>query len=120
MSQNDQTLPLDDAASIHATTAHGTTDDHTGAHTTSTDAAPASVPAVHLEPLHPRFGTIVWGCILLIVGGIAIFASRVDVSEATPAVIVWSVIGFGAALVLAAIVAAIVRAVRRPRGDAPR
>jgi hypothetical protein len=113
MSQNDQTLPLDLDDADGARGAAGAE----GAH----GATGAPVPTVSpLEPLHPRLGTIVWGCILLIVGSIAIFASRVDFSDATPAVIVWSVIGFGAALVLAAIVAAIVRAVRRPRGGGPR
>jgi amino acid transporter len=104
MSTNDQTLPLEIDDAEHAQGAEG-----------------ATVPTVPpLEPLRPRLGTIVWGCILLIVGGIAIFASQVDFSEATPAVIVWSVIGFGVALVLAAIVTAIVRAVRRPGGDTSR
>ena len=64
-------------------------------------------------PLKPRAGTIVWGSILLVVGFLAIFASQVDFGEVTPAVIVWTVIGFGAALVLAAIVTAIVKAASR-------
>jgi drug/metabolite transporter (DMT)-like permease len=102
---NDQTLPLD-------------LDDETGSE--RSDGAAAASTALPLEPLHPRLGTIIWGCILLIVGGIAIFASRVDFSDTTPAVIVWSVVAFGAALVLAAIVTAIVRAVRRPRADSGR
>jgi hypothetical protein len=108
---NDQTLPLDTA--LDETSAPVESREHTD----EPDAATAAATALPLEPLRARLGTIIWGCILLIVGGIAIFASRVDFSDATPAVIVWSVIGFGAALVLAAIVAAIVRAARRPRGE---
>jgi len=68
-----------------------------------------------LPPLKPRIGTIVWGGILLVVGFLAIFASQVDFAETTPAVVVWTVIGFGAVLVLAAIVTAIVRAATRER-----
>jgi len=66
-------------------------------------------------PLKPRIGTIVWGSILLVVGFLAIFASRVDFAAVTPTVVVWTVIGFGAALVLAAIVTAIVRAASRTK-----
>ena len=65
-------------------------------------------------PLTPRIGTIVWGSILLVVAFLAIFASQVDFGDVTPAVVVWSVIGFGSALVLAAIVTAIVKAARKP------
>ena len=68
-------------------------------------------------PLKPRVGTIVWGSILLVVGFLAIFASQVDFGEVTPAVVVWTVIGFGTVLVLAAIVTAIVRAATKTRGD---
>jgi len=68
-------------------------------------------------PLKPRIGTIVWGGILLVVGFLAIFASQVDFADATPAVVVWTVIGFGAVLVLAAIVTAIVRAATRERDE---
>ena len=66
-----------------------------------------------LAPLKPRIGTIVWGGILLIVGFLAIFASQVDFEDVTPTVIVWTVIGFGAVLVVAGIVTAIVRAATR-------
>ena len=66
-------------------------------------------------PLKPRIGTIVWGSILLVVAFLAIFASRVDFAAVTPTVVVWTVIGFGAALVLAAIVTAIVRAASRTK-----
>lgn len=77
-----------------------------------TDTTPTTQP-----PLKPRVGTIVWGSILLVVGFLAIFASRVDFAEVTPAVIVWSVIGLGTALVLAAIVTAIVRAASKASTD---
>ncbi|WP_411699359.1 hypothetical protein [Conyzicola sp.] len=80
------------------------TETHT---TTSTDPA----------PLKPRIGTIVWGSILLIVAAIAIFASQVDFGDATPAAIVWSVVGFGAVLVVAGIVTAIVRAARKDTNE---
>jgi hypothetical protein len=68
-------------------------------------------------PLKPRIGTIVWGGILLVVAFLAIFASQVDFADATPTVVVWTVIGFGAVLVLAAIVTAIVRAATRERDE---
>lgn len=72
-----------------------------------------NIEAQAVAPLKPRAGTIVWGSILLVVGFLAIFASQVDFGEVTPAVIVWTVIGFGSALVLAAIVTAIVKAAAR-------
>ncbi|GAB3605224.1 hypothetical protein GCM10027413_06330 [Conyzicola nivalis] len=70
-----------------------------------------------LAPLTPRIGTIVWGGILLVVAAIAIFASQVDFGDATPAAIVWSVVGFGAVLVVAGIIAAIVRAARKDKAE---
>lgn len=76
--------------------------DQTETTTTDTVDAPA--------PLKARAGTVVWGSILLVVGFLAIFASQVDFGEVTPSVVIWTVIGFGAALVLAAIVTAIARA----------
>ena len=56
----------------------------------------------------PWVGTIVWGAIL---AGIAVFAviAMSGVTLSTTAVL-WSVAGFGALLLLAAIVTAIVRA----------
>ena len=78
--------------------------------TDTTPSTESTTPA----PLRPRIGTIVWGSILLVVAFLAIFASQVDFGDVTPAVVVWSVIGFGAALVLAAIVTAIVKAARKP------
>ena len=75
--------------------------------------------AVPPAPLKPRIGTIVWGCILLVVAAIAIAASQVDFGDLTPTVIVWSVIGFGGILVVAGIVTAIVRAATRTTDDPP-
>lgn len=71
------------------------------------------------EPLKPRVGTIVWGSILLVVAAVAIIASQVDFGDITPTVIVWSVVGFGAVLVVAGIVTAIVRAVAGRADDSP-
>ena len=65
-----------------------------------------------LKPLTPRIGTIVWGSILLVVAAVAIAASQLDFGDVTPAVVVWSVVGFGAVLVVAGIATAIVRAAR--------
>ena len=75
----------------------------------------ATTETTTLAPLKPRIGTIVWGSILLVVGFLAIFASQVDFADVTPTVIVYTVIGFGAVLVVAAIVTAIVRAATRTR-----
>ncbi|MET4583043.1 O-antigen ligase [Conyzicola nivalis] len=83
-------------------------------HPVTTDTPPAP-----LAPLKPRIGTIVWGCILLVVAAIAIAASQVDFGDLTPTVIVWSIIGFGGILVVAGIVTAIVRAATRIKDDPP-
>jgi hypothetical protein len=63
-------------------------------------------------PLKPRVGTILWGFILLIVGTIAVLASRLDLGDFGPEVFVWSIVGLGAILVVAAIIAAVARAAR--------
>jgi len=76
------------------------------------DTTETTTPAA-AEPLKPRVGTIVWGSILLVVAAVTIVASRVDVGQATPEAVVWSVVAFGAVLVLAGIATAIVRAARR-------
>ena len=86
--------------------------------TEQTPTAHGAVPAP-LAPLKPRIGTIVWGCILLVVAAIAIAASQVDFGDLTPTVIVWSIIGFGGILVVAGIVTAIVRAATRITDDPP-
>lgn len=72
-----------------------------------------------LAPLKPRTGTIVWGCILLVVGVIAIVASQVDFGDLTPTVIVWSIVGFGGVLVVAGVVTAIVRSATRAKDSPP-
>ena len=77
-----------------------------------------TVPAP-LAPLKPRIGTIVWGCILLVVATIAIVASQMDFGDLAPNVIVWTVIGFGGVLVVAGVVTAIVRAATRIKDDPP-
>ncbi|HEY4267182.1 MAG TPA: hypothetical protein VGM94_03215 [Galbitalea sp.] len=68
---------------------------------------------------HVRVGTIVWGAILV---GIAVFAILVlTTGPLTGAAVLWSVVGFGALLLIAALVAAIVRAARggRSHGHPP-
>jgi predicted phage tail protein len=80
----------------------------------ATDAA-ATKPiasAAELPPLKPRAGTIVWGFLLLVVGAIAILFSQFDVGSLGAEVFVWSVVGFGAALVLAALITAVAKAAR--------
>jgi len=72
-----------------------------------------------LPPLKPRIGTIVWGCILLVVAAVAIAASQTDFGDLAPSVIVWSIIGFGGLLVVAGVVTAIVRAATRSKDDPP-
>ncbi|MEJ1229803.1 MAG: hypothetical protein WDM88_02830 [Galbitalea sp.] len=68
-----------------------------------------------------RIGTIVWGAILV---GIAVFALIALLGgPLSPTAVLWSVVGFGAALLIAAVVAAIVRAARealaKPATGAP-
>jgi hypothetical protein len=61
-------------------------------------------------PRRVRVGTIVWGAILV---AVAIFAILVlFFGPLGPGAILWTVIGFGSILVLGAIAAGIVRAVR--------
>jgi len=80
------------------------------------DTTETTTPAA-VEPLKPRIGTIVWGSILLVVAAVTVFASRVDVGEATPEAVVWSIVAFGAVLVLAGIATAVVRAARNDRAQ---
>ncbi|GAB2453678.1 fatty acid desaturase [Conyzicola lurida] len=85
---------------------------------TENETQPVEIPdaaADAQQPLKPRIGTIVWGSILLVVAAIAIFAAQVDLGELTPTVIVWSVVGFGAVLVIVGLVAGIVRAATKER-----
>jgi len=83
---------------------------------TDTTTTRSTVPA-STEPLKPRAGTIVWGSILLVVAVVTIVASQLDLGGATPEAVVWSVVAFGAVLVLAGIVTAIVRATRSGRTE---
>ena len=57
-----------------------------------------------------RIGTIVWGAILVASAVLAVFA--LAGGSVGPAAVLWSVIGFGGLLVLAAIVTAVLRAAR--------
>jgi multisubunit Na+/H+ antiporter MnhB subunit len=60
-----------------------------------------------------RVGTIVWGAILV---GVAVFSLLIILNgPLTAAGALWSIVGFGAALVLVAIVASIVRTARKPK-----
>ena len=60
-----------------------------------------------------RIGTIVWGAILV---GVAVFSLLIILTGPLSAAAgLWSVIGFGAALVLVAVAAGTVRAARKPK-----
>ncbi|WP_165067840.1 BCD family MFS transporter [Marisediminicola senii] len=69
------------------------------------------------EPLRPRATTIVWGIILLIVAALAFTVSTIDPEFITAEVTVWAVVGFGALLVVAGAIGAVVRAARRRESD---
>ncbi|MDQ1544599.1 MAG: hypothetical protein QOK08_2237 [Actinomycetota bacterium] len=59
----------------------------------------------------PRIRTIVWGAILV---GIAVFSIlAIFAGPLGPAAVLWSIVGFGGLLVIAAVLAVIVRAARR-------
>jgi uncharacterized membrane protein len=64
----------------------------------------------------PRIRTIVWGAILVgiaVISILAIFAGPLG-----SAAVLWSIVGFGGLLVIAALLAVIVRAARRaPRAE---
>jgi predicted lysophospholipase L1 biosynthesis ABC-type transport system permease subunit len=65
----------------------------------------------------PRIGTIVWGAILAGVAALALILILGGPLSSTA--ILWSVVGFGAVLVLAAVAAGVVRAARnRPVAEA--
>jgi hypothetical protein len=57
-----------------------------------------------------RVGTIVWGAILVAVAVFAFLAAQFGIGPSGPAALLWTIVGFGALLVVAAIVTAIVRA----------
>jgi hypothetical protein len=80
---------------------------------TSTRTLPVPVTSQRTPRKHARVGTIVWGAILV---GIAVFAILILTSgPLTPTALLWSVVGFGALLLVAALIAAIVRAARGSR-----
>lgn len=62
----------------------------------------------------PRFGTIVWGIILLVIAAIAFTSSRLGLSFATPTGIVWTVVGIGALVIVAGIIGAATQLARQP------
>ena len=53
--------------------------------------------------------SVVWGVIVLVIAGIAWTGSVADLREVTGAGIVWTVIGIGAVLIVAAVIGALVR-----------
>jgi hypothetical protein len=60
--------------------------------------------------LRARVSTIIWGAILV---GIAVFAIVVLLGGSLgPTSVLWSLVGFGGLLVLAAVVTAVIRAAR--------
>jgi hypothetical protein len=59
----------------------------------------------------PRIRTIVWGAILV---GIAVFSIlAIFAGPLGPAAVLWTIVGFGGLLVIAALLAVIIRAARR-------
>jgi hypothetical protein len=58
-----------------------------------------------------RVGTIVWGAILVAVAVFAFLAAQFGIGPSGPAALLWTIVGFGALLVVAAIVTAVVRAI---------
>jgi hypothetical protein len=78
-----------------------------------------SPTAQSTERLPVRTGTIVWGGILLLAAAIAATASLVDPVIYTPHFILWTIIGFGALLVLAGIIGAIARVSTQAQPEAP-
>jgi hypothetical protein len=68
-----------------------------------------STPTTQRRP--PRIRTIVWGAILV---GIAVFSIlAIFAGPLGPTAALWSVVGFGGLLVIAALLAVIIRAARR-------
>ncbi len=84
----------------------------TNADDTTTEQATAVpvAPATNSARRRARVDTIVWGAILV---GVAAFAILILAGgPLTSTAVLWSVVGFGALLLVAALVAAIVRAAR--------
>jgi hydrogenase/urease accessory protein HupE len=78
------------------------------------DGAPATLafPASpRPQRRRPRVHTIVWGAILVGIALIGLRLGRVDAPFSGPAVL-WSVVAFGGLLILAAVLAAIIRLAR--------
>jgi heme/copper-type cytochrome/quinol oxidase subunit 3 len=65
-----------------------------------------------------RVGTIVWGAILVAVAVFAFLAAQFGIGPSGPAALLWTIVGFGALLVVAAIVTAVVRAIASTTRDA--
>ena len=61
----------------------------------------------------PRGGTITWGIILIAIAALAVFGASLDLTQLTGATVLWGVVGLGALIIVAAIVAAIIRAVSK-------
>ena len=61
----------------------------------------------------PRGGTITWGIILIAIAALALFGASLDLTQLTGATVLWGVVGLGALIIVAAIVAAIIRAVSK-------
>ena len=86
------------------------TTSETSAPTMTIPVVPAARPRRQV-----RVGTIVWGAILV---GVAVLAILVlTTGPLTGTSVLWSVVGFGALLLVAALAAAIVRAARGSRSD---
>ena len=68
----------------------------------------------------PRFraGTVVWGCVLLVIAAIAFSVVAFDLREFQGAAVVWIVTGLGALFVVAAIIALIARSISSNRDEA--
>ena len=58
-----------------------------------------------------RVGTIVWGAILVAVAVFAFLAAQFGIGPSGPAALLWTIVGFGGLLVVAAIVTTVVRAI---------
>jgi hypothetical protein len=65
-----------------------------------------------MNTTHPRATTIVWGAILLVVAALAVAATTVGFDFAGPATFLWLVVGIGGVIILAAITAGVIHAVR--------
>lgn len=88
------------------------TDDTTPLATNDTTVTDAAAPVATHRP-GPRGGTITWGVILLAVAALAIFGASLDLTQLTGTTVLWGVVGLGALIIVAAIIAAIIRAVSK-------